>query len=109
MKYKKRRDNKGQWRWVLFADNGEPISVSSEAYVREADCDRGIELSKASWDAPVERIPPQPSRSLLAEALMPSLPGSLAPPSLLGSLPSPLRALSETLVSGQSAFQKRHR
>jgi uncharacterized protein YegP (UPF0339 family) len=54
MKYLKYRALDG-WRWRLRAVNGLIISVSSEAYVNEADCDRSIELNKASHSAPVER------------------------------------------------------
>jgi uncharacterized protein YegP (UPF0339 family) len=46
----KRKDNQSQWYWVFFASNGEPIARSSESYVREADCDHGINLVKR--DAP---------------------------------------------------------
>lgn len=55
MKYTKYRSADG-WRWRLKAVNGLIISVSSEAYVNEAACDRSIELNKSSHSAPVERI-----------------------------------------------------
>jgi uncharacterized protein YegP (UPF0339 family) len=54
MRYTKYRSADG-WRWRFKASNGRIISVSSEAYVNEADCDRSIELNKASFSAPVER------------------------------------------------------
>lgn len=47
------RDNVGQWRWSFAASNGLTIAVSSESYVRKADCERGIQLMKASAPAPV--------------------------------------------------------
>jgi uncharacterized protein YegP (UPF0339 family) len=53
MKYVKYRSD--GWRWRLVASNGRIISVSSEAYVAEADCDRSIELNKSSHSAPVVR------------------------------------------------------
>lgn len=54
MKYVKYRNHDG-WRWRFQASNGRIISVSSEAYVNESDCDRSIELNKASHSAPIER------------------------------------------------------
>jgi uncharacterized protein YegP (UPF0339 family) len=44
--FKKYEDRQRQWRWTFYADNGEEIAVSSEGYVREADCDHGINLVK---------------------------------------------------------------
>jgi len=44
--FKKYQDNQRQWRWTFYADNGEEIAVASESYVREADCDHGINLVK---------------------------------------------------------------
>ncbi|WP_271199500.1 DUF1508 domain-containing protein [Methylopila turkensis] len=43
------------WRWRLVASNGRIISMSSEAYVAEGDCDRSIEINKGSSAAPVRR------------------------------------------------------
>lgn len=34
-----------QWRWVLLADNGEPLSVSSEGYSDVRDAIHGFELT----------------------------------------------------------------
>ena len=48
--FKKYRDNRNEWRWTFYASNGEPIAVSSEGYVREADCDTSIVIVKR--DAP---------------------------------------------------------
>ena len=42
----KSKDNRSQWYWVFYANNGEAIARSSESYVREGDCDRGIEIVK---------------------------------------------------------------
>ena len=44
------------WRWRLRASNGAIISQSSEAYVREWDCDRSIEINKSSVYAPVHLV-----------------------------------------------------
>jgi uncharacterized protein YegP (UPF0339 family) len=47
------RDNQRQWCWRYDARNGETIAVSSEAYVRKADCQRGIEIMQESASSPV--------------------------------------------------------
>ncbi|THV37306.1 YegP family protein [Rhizobium rosettiformans] len=47
------KDNRGEWRWTYHASNGEPISVSSEGYVKRSDCERSIEIMKASTNSPV--------------------------------------------------------
>ena len=39
-------DNQGQYRWLFVATNGKTIAVSSEAYIRKADCEHGITLIK---------------------------------------------------------------
>ena len=44
--FKKYKDARAQWRWTFYATNGEEIAVSSESYVHEADCDRGIAVVK---------------------------------------------------------------
>lgn len=46
------RDNKKEWRWRYDARNGETIAVSSEGYINRADCQRGINIMKASGDSP---------------------------------------------------------
>lgn len=46
------KDNRGEWRWTYNASNAETIAVSSEGYVRRADCERGIEIMKGSTSAP---------------------------------------------------------
>lgn len=48
--FRKQKDSRGEWRWTFYASNGEEIAVSSEGYVRESDCDHGIQLVKR--DAP---------------------------------------------------------
>ncbi|MEO5772905.1 MAG: DUF1508 domain-containing protein [Sphingomicrobium sp.] len=47
------RDRSGQWRWTYEARNGETIAVSSESYIRRADCEHAIDLMKASSGNPV--------------------------------------------------------
>jgi uncharacterized protein YegP (UPF0339 family) len=47
------KDTQGQFRWTYEASNGKTIAVSSEAYVRKADCMRSIEIMKGSSNAPV--------------------------------------------------------
>ncbi len=42
------RDQRGEYRWKYDASNGLTIAVSSEGYVRKADCERGIALMKGS-------------------------------------------------------------
>jgi uncharacterized protein len=42
------KDNRGEWRWTYEASNAETIAVSSEGYVKRSDCERGIEIMKAS-------------------------------------------------------------
>ena len=47
------KDVTGQWRWKLNASNHETIAVSSESYVRKADAEYGITLTKSAFSAPV--------------------------------------------------------
>jgi uncharacterized protein YegP (UPF0339 family) len=47
------KDNQGKWRCSYEAGNGLTIAVSSESYNRRADCQRGIDIMKASGSAPV--------------------------------------------------------
>lgn len=47
------KDARGEWRWSYEASNGLTIAVSSEGYKRRADCERSIEIMKASKDSPV--------------------------------------------------------
>jgi hypothetical protein len=47
------KDAQKQWRWTYHASNGEAIAASSEAYINRADCRRGIDIMRASFDAPV--------------------------------------------------------
>ncbi len=53
MKFSKYKDATRQWRWAFYADNGECIAVSSEAYINEIACDSAIELVKSANEAAV--------------------------------------------------------
>ena len=61
MKYIKYRSIEG-WRWRFEGEDGRTISVSSEVYPNESDCDRAIELIKRSMHAPVERAAYAPGK-----------------------------------------------
>lgn len=52
-KYVMKKDGRGEWRWTYRANNGEPIAVSSEGYVRRDDCLYSISLLKNSANDPV--------------------------------------------------------
>jgi len=47
------KDTAGYWRWTYYASNGKAISVSSESYVAKVDCQRGIDIMKASYNSTV--------------------------------------------------------
>jgi uncharacterized protein YegP (UPF0339 family) len=47
------KDRSGEWRWTFTAVNGKVIAVSSESYKRRVDCQRGVEIMKASGGVPV--------------------------------------------------------
>jgi uncharacterized protein YegP (UPF0339 family) len=51
--YWMRKDSRGEWRWTYHASNREPISVSSEGYKNRSDCERSIEIMKASASSKV--------------------------------------------------------
>lgn len=53
-KYELYKDAKGEYRWRFKASNGNIIAVSSESYHKKSDCRHGIDLVKASADAPVD-------------------------------------------------------
>ena len=68
MYFEKSRDSRGEWRWALYAANGETIAVSSEGYKREAACDHAISLIKGgATDAFVRNcvvVPRQPVQAV---------------------------------------------
>lgn len=44
------KDQAGEWRWRMRADNGEPIADSAEGYTEERDARHGLVLVlKASY------------------------------------------------------------
>jgi uncharacterized protein YegP (UPF0339 family) len=47
------RDKQNQWRWALFSSNNRQVADSSEGYHNKTDCQHGIDLVKASYNAPV--------------------------------------------------------
>ena len=53
MRYSVYLDNQGYWRWTLYAANHRIIADSGEGYHNQTDCLAGIDLVKASYDAPV--------------------------------------------------------
>jgi uncharacterized protein YegP (UPF0339 family) len=44
--FKKYRDNRNEWRWTFYSNNGEEIAVSSEGYTHEVNCGHGIQIVK---------------------------------------------------------------
>ncbi len=40
------KDQSGEYRWRLRADNNEIIADSAEGYVKKSDCEHGVELVK---------------------------------------------------------------
>lgn len=70
MQYLVYKDNAGEFRWKLQADNGKTIAVSSEGYKRKADCLYSIQLIKnsCSTTTPVVEIKtvtgPKPAKIL---------------------------------------------
>ena len=47
------KDSASEWRWQLKASNGKIIADSGEGYRNRQDCLSGIELVKASTQAPI--------------------------------------------------------
>lgn len=48
-------DARREWRWTLYATNGQAIAVSSEGYKRRVDCLRGIEILQCPPHFPIRR------------------------------------------------------
>jgi len=46
--YRVYRDKRGEYRWSYEAANGKTIGISSEGYVKKADCLRSVEILKTS-------------------------------------------------------------
>ena len=47
------KDVRNEWRWSYQASNGLTIAVSSEGYKNRSDCERSINIMKASSASPV--------------------------------------------------------
>lgn len=47
------KDNRNEWRWRYDASNTLTIAVSSEGYKNRSDCERGINIMKASYSSDV--------------------------------------------------------
>lgn len=41
------QDRSGQWRWRLFAANGQVVATSNEAFVSRAGCMRAVRAVRA--------------------------------------------------------------
>lgn len=48
------RDQTGDWRWTLIAQNGHPIAACTEGYRRVGDCERSWEITRGPLRAVVE-------------------------------------------------------
>ncbi len=42
------KDAAGQYRWRYWSNNGNKIADSGEGYVQKSDCQRGIDIMKAT-------------------------------------------------------------
>jgi uncharacterized protein YegP (UPF0339 family) len=42
------RDNRNEWRWTYFGENGEEIGVSSESYTTKQNCQHSVDMMRAS-------------------------------------------------------------
>jgi len=51
--YWQKKDAKGQWYWIYYAKNGEPIARSSESYINRGDCTHSISLMQNSATSPI--------------------------------------------------------
>lgn len=47
------KDECAEWRWTFDASKGRTIAVSPRGYPRRIDCERSIELLRASEFSPV--------------------------------------------------------
>lgn len=47
------KDTTGQYRWRYQTTNTEIIADSAESYHKKSDCQRGIDIMKASSSSPV--------------------------------------------------------
>ncbi|TPW28697.1 YegP family protein [Pararhizobium mangrovi] len=54
MKFHIFKDNKGEYRWHLKADNGEIVADSAEGYSTKQSAQHGIDLAKSASNAQVQ-------------------------------------------------------
>lgn len=52
------KDRRGEYRWTLYAANGEPVADSAEGYTRLASCIHGIHLVRGRGAAVPIRYAP---------------------------------------------------
>ncbi len=48
------RDERGEYRWRLWSENGNKIAASGEGYRSRSACMRGIEIVRGSFDAGIK-------------------------------------------------------
>ncbi|WP_345783412.1 DUF1508 domain-containing protein [Stenotrophomonas maltophilia group sp. Smal35] len=51
--YWQKKDNRGEWYWIYYARNREPIARSSESYKNRSDCTHSVSLMKQSSNDPL--------------------------------------------------------
>ena len=56
MHYEVYKDQRGEWRWTLYAANGNKIANSGEGYEHKQHCLHMIDQMKASSQAEVKII-----------------------------------------------------
>ena len=42
------KDTAGEYRWRYWSNNGNKIADSAEGYIQKSDCQRGIDIMKAT-------------------------------------------------------------
>jgi uncharacterized protein YegP (UPF0339 family) len=50
------RDTVGQYRWNLYATNGQIVAVSSESYVARSGAHESVRLTKSAWWWPTLKV-----------------------------------------------------
>ena len=63
MRFEMYKGHDGQWRWRLRTTNGNVVADSAEGYEHRHDCERGIDIVKASKDATVVDMSAKIARS----------------------------------------------
>ena len=70
MKFTVYKDTKGEWRWTLTGNNGEPLAVSSEGYKNYGDCGHAMKLVQGCGQATVEGPPGMPAPGSILSMMM---------------------------------------